>query len=258
MHPGLLTKRLAEGVRGRFGARRRSVRALVLRQLLFFVKSAPRRRRRRLGGVSLLDDRELPADAVVLALGPWMGHAARGWDFPRGVSLPEISAQRAHSVVLAPRRGEGGGGGGGGAAGKKGEAPPVVFATAVFAAVARRTGSLSRSSTLGATGQFTSAARATTRRSRPRRFPPRAAAEEEKEKILFFRSFFRPRAHGDAPGDGSGRLPRCPRPRELRARRPNKAATCPYPLQGERPPVISVFRTLTTSTSAAGTRAGAS
>jgi len=140
VHPGLLTKRLAEesGAALELGAEVCGLSFVESSSSSSPKGSAAAAAAVVVGGVSLLDNRELPADAVVLALGPWLGHAARGWELPRGVSLPEVSAQRAHSVILAPRRGEGGGGGGGGAAGKKGEAPPVVCATAVFAAVARR------------------------------------------------------------------------------------------------------------------------
>ena len=122
VHPGLLTKKLAEG----------SGAAMELgaevRGLSFFLPggaspSASRGQVAVVTGVSLLDGRELPADAVVLALGPWLGQAARAWELPRGVSLPEVSGQRAHSVILRPR-------GGGRNAG-------VVSATAVFSAVAR-------------------------------------------------------------------------------------------------------------------------
>lgn len=125
VHPALLTKRLAQG----------SGAALELGAEVLGLSFEPpsggpssSRRAAVVRGVSLRDGRELEADAVVLALGPWLGEAARGWRLPRGVSLPEVSGQRAHSVVLRPLGGDGEGG----------EAPPPVAAAAVFAAVARQ------------------------------------------------------------------------------------------------------------------------
>ena len=44
-----------------------------------------------------VDDYELPADAVLIALGPWSNHA-RSW-FPKA-NLPDIYGMRAHSVVV--------------------------------------------------------------------------------------------------------------------------------------------------------------
>ena len=44
-----------------------------------------------------VDDYELPADAILIALGPWSVHA-RSW-FPKA-NLPEIYGMRAHSVVV--------------------------------------------------------------------------------------------------------------------------------------------------------------
>ena len=44
-----------------------------------------------------IDDYELPADAILIALGPWSGHA-RSW-FPKA-NLPETYGMRAHSVVV--------------------------------------------------------------------------------------------------------------------------------------------------------------
>lgn len=48
-------------------------------------------------GVRLADGAEIPADKVVIALGPWSG-LARKW-FP-SAGLPEITGNRAHSVVV--------------------------------------------------------------------------------------------------------------------------------------------------------------
>ena len=50
----------------------------------------------RVRGVQV-DDYELPADVVLITLGPWSDHA-RQW-FPKA-NLPEISGRRAHSVVV--------------------------------------------------------------------------------------------------------------------------------------------------------------
>lgn len=44
-----------------------------------------------------VDDYELPADAILIALGPWSVHAI-SW-FPKA-NLPEIYGMRAHSVVV--------------------------------------------------------------------------------------------------------------------------------------------------------------
>ena len=44
-----------------------------------------------------VDNNELPADAVLIALGPWSDHA-RSW-FPKA-NLPEVYGMRAHSVVV--------------------------------------------------------------------------------------------------------------------------------------------------------------
>ena len=44
-----------------------------------------------------VDDYELPADAILIALGPWSDHA-RSW-FPKA-NLPEMYGMRAHSVVV--------------------------------------------------------------------------------------------------------------------------------------------------------------
>lgn len=140
VHPGLLTKRLAEGSGAamELGA---EVRGLSF-SAAAAAPSSSASQTKVVTGVSLLDGRELSADAVVLALGPWLGHAARDWDLPRGVALPAVSGQRAHSVVLRPRprRRDAGGSSSGGAAAAAGANADVaaVSATAVFAAVARR------------------------------------------------------------------------------------------------------------------------
>lgn len=154
VHPGLLTEKLADrsGADLELGAEVSGLSFCSSSSSPPPSSSPPSSsssKNQKVKGVTLRDGRELAADAVVLALGPWLGQAARGWALPRGVSLPLVSGQRAHSVVLRPRAGAGGGGGGGesrkGAAGgesRKGaegsSSSAGVSATAVFAAVARR------------------------------------------------------------------------------------------------------------------------
>ena len=100
VHPGLLTKRLAEGsgAEMELGAEVRGLSfgpAQAPSSSSSSPSSSSAQGKVAVTGVCLRDGRELPADAVVLALGPWLGHAALGWDLPRGVSLPAVSGQRA-------------------------------------------------------------------------------------------------------------------------------------------------------------------
>ena len=127
VHPELLTRRLAErsGAVLELGA---EVSGLTFDPTSSSSSSSSNKKssqQHQVSSVSLRDGRELRADAVVLALGPWMGQAARSWDLPAGISLPEISGQRAHSVVLKPSS-------------SSSSKEEKIYATAVFAAVARQ------------------------------------------------------------------------------------------------------------------------
>lgn len=40
----------------------------------------------------------IPADVVVIAMGPWSGEAASSWGLP----VPRITGQKAHSIIIQP------------------------------------------------------------------------------------------------------------------------------------------------------------